>query len=404
MQKIINDPVYGFITITNPLILKIVNHPWIQRLRRIKQMGIAHFVYPGAVHTRFHHSLGAMHLMTTALNNLREKGVNITDAEYEGAQIAILLHDVGHGPFSHALEYAIVKQVSHEHISSLIMQALNEEFNGAITMAIAIFNNQYEKTFLHQLVSSQLDMDRMDYLNRDSFYSGVSEGIIGYDRILQMLNVVDNNIVVEEKGIHSAEKFIIARRMMYWQVYLHKTVLGVEKLIIKVLQRAKVLATRGEDLFAAPNLKYFLYNNICQDDFNNDRSNLTKFCTLDDADISSAIKVWVDHHDVILSTLCKMLTDRKLYKVKLTSEKLDSTYQEKYNKLINIFSEEELEYYFLSGKTTNKTYNQYDELITILKKDGSLINISQVENALINAFVTLPITKYYQCTAPILIE
>lgn len=404
MQKIINDPVYGFITITNPLILKIVNHPWIQRLRRIKQMGIAHFVYPGAVHTRFHHSLGAMHLMTTALNNLREKGISITDAEYEGAQIAILLHDVGHGPFSHALEYAIVKQVSHEHISSLIMQALNDEFNGALTMAIAIFNNEYEKTFLHQLVSSQLDMDRMDYLNRDSFYSGVSEGIIGYDRILQMLNVVDNNIVVEEKGIHSAEKFIIARRMMYWQVYLHKTVLGVEKLIIKVLQRAKELATRGEELFAAPNLKYFLYNNICLDDFNNDRSNLAKFCTLDDADISSAIKVWVDHHDQILSTLCKMLTDRKLYKVKLTTEKLADSYQLQYNQLLQSFSAEELDYYLLHGKTTNKTYNQYDELITILKKDGSLINISQVENALINAFVTLPITKYYQCTAPILFE
>lgn len=402
MQKIINDPVYGFITINNPLLLQLINHPWLQRLRRIKQMGIAHFVYPGAVHTRFHHSLGAMSLMSKALHHLKEKGIAISDEECEAAQIAILLHDIGHGPFSHALEYAIVKNVSHEHISALIMEDLNVQFNGALSLAIAIFKNEYAKTFLHQLVSSQLDMDRMDYLNRDSFYSGVSEGIIGYDRILQMINVVDNNIVVEEKGIHSVEKFIIARRMMYWQVYLHKTVLGVEKLIIKILQRAKELANNNVELFGVPNLSYFLYHQIGLNDFITNKQNLEKFCSLDDADISSAIKVWCNHDDKILSTLCKMLVDRKLYKVKLSTERLNEEYSTLYQKLKSDFSEEELSYYLLEGKTTNKTYNQYDELITVQKKDGTLINISQVENALINPFVTLPITKHYICIAPIL--
>lgn len=396
ISKIINDPVYGFIQIKDKQILDLVSHKWIQRLRRIKQMGIAHYVYPGAVHTRFHHSLGATHLMRQALENLRHKNIDIEPHEVLGAQQAILLHDIGHGPFSHALEHGIVNHVSHEDISQILMQRINEQTNGSLDTAIAIFNQSHPKHFLHQLVSSQLDMDRMDYLNRDSFYTGVSEGVIGYDRILQMLTVVDDHLSVEEKGIHSVEKFIIARRMMYWQVYLHKTVLGVEQLIVKILKRAKELALKGTELFAPPAFAFFLYEQIGKSDFEN-AAIVDKFCLLDDSDIACAIKVWSNHSDLVLATLCKMILERKLYKVTMSSERLDEQFADLQQKFVYPLgiTEEEKEYFLFSGSTTNKTYNQYDDLITIKMKDGSVRNITEVDNALINPYVTLPVKKHY---------
>lgn len=396
MQKIINDPIYGFIQIKDKKILELISHPWIQRLRRIKQMGIAHYVYPGAVHTRFHHSLGAMHLMRQALENLKDKHIPISAEEALAAQQAILLHDIGHGPFSHALEHAIVSDISHEDISQILMQHINSETDGSLDTAIAIFNQSYQKHFLHQLVSSQLDMDRMDYLNRDSFYSGVSEGVIGYDRILQMLTVVDDHLCVEEKGIHSVEKFIIARRMMYWQVYLHKTVLGVEQLIVKILKRAKELALKGEELFAPPAFAFFLYEQIKKADFEH-KLVIEKFCTLDDADIACAIKVWASHKDIVLSTLCNMILKRRLYKVTMSSDKLDDKFEEMYAdyKFPKGIQDEEKSYFLFKGSTINKTYNQYDDLITIKMKDGSIRNITEVDNALINPYVTLPVKKYF---------
>ncbi len=399
MHKIINDPVYGFIQITDNSIYELMNHPWMQRLRRIKQMGIAHYVYPGAVHTRFHHSLGATHLMRQALEHLQTKKIEITPEEFLGAQQAILLHDIGHGPFSHALEHTIVSNISHEDISTLLMQQINTQTEGSLNTAISIFNQSHPKHFLHQLVSSQLDMDRMDYLNRDSFYTGVSEGVIGYDRILQMLTVHNDQLSVEAKGIHSVEKFIIARRMMYWQVYLHKTVLGVEQLIIKILKRAKALALKGIELFAAPAFKFFLYEEISKSDFESNKTLIEKFCQLDDADISSAIKVWAEHEDLILSTLCKMILNRKLYKVVLSNEKVDEAFDllQKNFEFPKGINEEDKSYFLFKGSTTNKTYNQYDDLITIQMKDGSIKNITEVDNALINPMVTLPIKKYYYC-------
>lgn len=399
--KIINDPVYGFIQIKDPEVMQLISHPWLQRLRRIKQMGIAHYVYPGAVHTRFHHSLGATYLMDRALEQLQIKGIEITKEENIASKLAILLHDIGHGPFSHALEHSIVQNVSHEDISMYIMQTINNELDGKLDKTIAIFTNKYDKHFLHQLVSSQLDMDRMDYLNRDSFYTGVSEGVIGYDRILQMLTVENDSLSIEEKGVHSVEKFILARRMMYWQVYLHKTVLGVEQLIVKILKRAKELANKRIELFAPPAFRFFLYENINGDDFQNDNKILELFCTLDDSDISSAIKVWTNHEDIILSTLCKMILNRKLYKVKMSTHSLDEEYENEISnyKFPTSISEEEKQYFLFKGTTTNRAYNQYDDLITIKMKDGSLKNITEVDNALINPFVTLPIKKHYFCKA-----
>ena len=397
MQKIINDPVYGFIQIKDKEILDLISHPWVQRLRRIKQMGIAHYVYPGAVHTRFHHSLGATHLMRTAIDHLHLKGIDISPEEALGVQQAILLHDVGHGPFSHALEHTIVSGISHEDISRILMQRINADTGGSLETAIAIFEQSYSKRFLHQLVSSQLDMDRMDYLNRDSFYTGVSEGVIGYDRILQMLTVVDDHLSVEAKGIHSVEKFIIARRMMYWQVYLHKTVLGVEQLIVNILRRAKELALKGAELFASPAFRFFLYEQVHKADFENDEAIIRKFCTLDDSDISCSVKVWADHPDKVLSLLCNMILNRKLYKVMMSSDRLDGQFEEmeKTYAYPAGIGEEEKHYFLFRGSTTNKTYNQYDDLITIKMKDGSLKNITEVDNALINPYVTLPVKKYY---------
>lgn len=397
--KIINDPVYGFLRFPEPFLIQVIDHPWFQRLRNIKQMGMAYLVYPGATHSRFQHSMGACYLMKMAIEELRIKDIEITDEEALGAQIAILLHDIGHGPYSHALEHSLVAGVKHERLSYIIMQQLNKEFGGRLDCAIEIFKQTHPKKYLNQLVSSQLDVDRMDYLNRDSFYTGVSEGVIGYDRILQMLTVRDNQLMVEEKGVHSVEKFIIARRLMYWQVYLHKTVLGSEMLLINILKRAKNLASDGVKLFATPALSYFLYNKVKGTDLENDQEKLALYCFLDDNDILTSIKVWAQHEDKLLSRLCNMILKRKLYKVLLTSESIDQQLADKKAELkekLNL-SEEELSYYVISGTTSNNTYNINDERIQIARKDGSTKDISEIDNPIVNKVLAMPVQKNYIC-------
>ncbi|HVM87846.1 MAG TPA: HD domain-containing protein [Puia sp.] len=397
-RKIINDPVYGFITVDHPLLLQIIAHPYYQRLRRIHQMAFAHLVYPGAMHTRLHHSLGAYHLMCNALSELKNKGFEITAEEELGAKIAILLHDIGHGPFSHALENILIKDVEHEAISILIMRILNEEFNGQLETAIAIFTNNYPKKFLHQLISGQLDVDRMDYLTRDSFFTGVSEGVIGYDRIIKMLTVYDGELMVEEKAIYSIEKFLVSRRLMYWQVYLHKTVLCAEKMLVKIIARAKELIARGETLSSGSlTLDFFLEvlpgENVIE-------KHLDKFCLLDDFDITNAIKNWMFHHDKILSTLCRLLIDRKLFKVKLQANPVsENLLNELKNKAVLHLGirKEEVTYFVFNGEAINTTYNPMDERINILFKDGSVKDISEVDNALIHQTLSSPVKKFYIC-------
>jgi len=398
--KIINDPVYGFLHFPEPELYQIIEHPWFQRLRNIRQMGMAHLVYPGAVHTRFHHSLGACHLMGKALDVLRQKNISLTLQDCVAARLAILLHDIGHGPFSHALEHSLVEGISHEMISMMIMKKLNEEMQHSLTEAIQIFDQEYPQKYLHQLVSSQLDVDRMDYLNRDSFYSGVSEGIISYDRILQMLTVVNDELMVEEKGVHSVEKFIIARRLMYWQVYLHKTVLGAEMLLVHILKRAKYLAQNGKELFGAPALRHFLYNDLNREDFIKDPLHLTLYASLDDADILTAVKVWQAHDDKVLAALCKMMVSRRLYKTVLSSDSLDDIFEEKmhiFAKAYPELSKEELSYFVFRGKTATSTYNIDDERIAIALKNGRVKDISEVDNALVTQALARPVHKNYIC-------
>ncbi|MBS1779982.1 MAG: HD domain-containing protein [Bacteroidetes bacterium] len=397
--KIINDPVYGFIRFPEEELLKVIDHPLFQRLRNIKQMGMAQLVYPGAVHTRFAHSLGACHLMGKALDELKAKGLDVSRDEYLAARIAILLHDIGHAPFSHALEHTLIDGVSHETISQLFMQRMNKEFGGLLDEAIAVFNNTHPKLYLHQLVSSQLDVDRMDYLNRDSFYTGVSEGVIGYDRILQMLTVQDGSLMVEEKGVHSVEKFIIARRLMYWQVYLHKTVLSAEILLINILKRARELALSGLQLFATPALHYFLYNSFDEKSFKNNEELLSHYSSLDDNDITVSIKIWQEHEDEILSTLCKMMVNRRLYKVSLTSDSVTNLYAEKkelIKKQLNI-KDADLSYFVSSGVASNDTYNISDERIQIAMKGGNAVDISEIDNPIVNKALAIPIHKNYIC-------
>lgn len=398
VHKIINDPVYGFITIDHPLILQIISHPWYQRLRNIHQMAFAHLVYPGAVHTRLHHSLGAYHLMCTALYELKNKNIVITEDEELGAKIAILLHDIGHGPFSHALENELINGIHHEEISILLMQKLNEEFGGQLKTAIDIFTNQHPKPFLYQLVSGQLDVDRMDYLNRDSFFTGVAEGVIGYDRILKMLTVHNGELMVEEKAIYSIEKFLVSRRLMYWQVYLHKTVLASERILVKVIQRAKELLKNGFNVSAATNdLNFFLK------DFNSNSrisQHLDKFCRLDDHDVMATIKNWCEHSDKILSTLCRSLVERKLLKVKLQAEPFDEALivnKQKEAGLALGIDEKDISYFVFTGEATNTTYDLEDERINILFKDGSIKDISKVDNALIHHNLSGTTKKYYFC-------
>ena len=394
-RKIINDPVYGFITIDDPIIFQLISHPYYQRLRHISQMAFANFVYPGAVHSRLHHSLGAYHLMGTALTELKRKKIDISPEEELGARIAILLHDIGHGPFSHALENELIGEVSHETISLMLMKKLNEEMNGQLTKAISIFTNNYPKPFLHQLVSGQLDVDRMDYLNRDSFFTGVAEGVIGYDRIIHMLMVKDGDLLVEEKAIYSIEKFLVSRRLMYWQVYLHKTVLGAEMMLVNIIRRARQLIREGVKLEAATEeVNHFLRDNSQIEE------HLDKFCLMDDHDIMASIKKWIHHEDRILSLLCKALFERDLYKVKLASEPFsESMVEEKKKKAIEKYglSEKELPYFVFTGKATNTTYDPGDERIRILFKDGSIRDISEVDNALIQHNLSGAVQKHYIC-------
>lgn len=396
--KIINDPVYGFLRFPEPEIIAVINHKWFQRLRNIKQMGLAQLVYPGAVHTRLAHSLGASHLMGKALDELKAKGIDHDKDECTAGRLAALLHDIGHGPFSHSLENSLV-QVPHEHISRIIMNRLNEELGGTLEKAIQVFDHSYPRRYLHQLVSSQLDVDRMDYLNRDSFYTGVSEGVIGYDRILQMLTVQDNELMVEEKGVQSVEKFIIARRLMYWQVYLHKTVLGAELLLVNILKRAKTLARDGVDLFATPSLRYFLYRDLTEADFVSDPIHLERYCELDDTDVMASIKVWQAHEDNVLSRLCQMLILRKLYKVVFNPPSLASILEERKEMIQHKWglTEEETAYFVFDGTTSNSTYNINNELIRIATKSGESKNITEIDDSLVNQTLARAVHKKYIC-------
>lgn len=399
-KKIFNDPVYGFISIPNEIIFDLIEHPFMQRLRRIKQLGMTHLVYPGALHTRFHHVLGAMHLMNHAISVIRRKGHEITEEEERAVLMAILLHDIGHGPFSHALEFDIVNGVSHEEISGFFIQRLGLEFGEELERALMVFRNQYHKPFLYQLVSSQLDMDRMDYLNRDSFYTGVSEGVIGSERIIEMLDVKDGNLVLEEKGIYSIEKFIVARRLMYWQVYLHKTVVAGEYMLINILRRAKELTLKGEDLFASPSLSYFLKHNITKADFKENPGVLTHFAQLDDFDIMGAIKVWQDHSDFILSDLSKRLVNRKLFKIEIAKEPF--TQEEiaiKKKTVMDRFgiSEEEVHYFVYTEALKNSAYSQEKQNINLLMKNGNTIDLSLASDNLNISALTKPVEKYFLC-------
>ncbi len=396
-RKIINDPVHGFITISHPLIFAIVEHPYYQRLRRIQQMAMAQLVYPGAVHTRLHHSLGAYYLMGCAVSELRSKGTEITPEEEIAVKAAILLHDIGHGPFSHALEEVLVEGAHHEQLSLQIMHLMNDELSGQLSLAIRIFTDQYHKPFLHQLISGQLDVDRMDYLSRDSFFSGVSEGVIGYDRILKMLVVHEGQLLVEEKGIYSVEKFLVARRQMYWQVYLHKTVLAAEKMLVKILERVRSIYTNKDThLCTQTQLDFFLgeFNGVM------DTKAIEKFCSIDDHDVMHAIKRWSHHPDNVLSLLCRRFLDRRLYKVRLQSEPFAASYlKEKETQVMDRFgvTVAEMPYLCFTGEATNTLYQTRDERINILFKDGSVKDISLIENALIDQNLSAQVKKFYIC-------
>ncbi|MDR6301028.1 HD domain-containing protein [Mesonia maritima] len=396
--KILNDPIYGFITIPNERIFDVIEHPYFQRLRRISQMGMSYLVYPGAHHTRFHHALGCMHLMRKSLEVLRFKGVEISKKEEEALLIAILLHDIGHGPFSHAMEHSIVNGVSHEWISLQFMEKMNADFNQSLTLAIQIFKGEYPRKFFKQLIASQLDVDRLDYLKRDSFYTGVAEGNINSERLITMLNVVNDKLVVEQKGIYSVEKFLVARRLMYWQVYLHKTSLGAEQLLIRVLKRAKELVSEGKKLPASKALVYFLENSIDLNNFSEDT--LHTFSKLDDYDIISAMKEWTVSDDFVLQNLCKMIINRDLLKVKLKKNKIESQkiekhlqkLQEKYN-----ISKHEAEYFVFKGKVSNLAYRSDIENINILHKNGKVADVIKASDQLNLEALSEPVVKYYIC-------
>jgi HD superfamily phosphohydrolase len=400
-RKIINDPVFGFINIPDGLPYEIIQHPYFQRLNRIKQLGLSSYVYPGAQHTRLQHSIGAMHLMGEAISQLRIAGHQITAAEEEAVKACILLHDIGHGPFSHALEHSLVPEVSHEEISLLIMEKMNQEFERKLDMAIEIFRNQYPKRFLHQLVSGQLDMDRLDYLSRDSFFCGVSEGIIGASRIIKMLNLHNGQLVVEAKGIYSIEKFLVARRLMYWQGYLHKTSVAAEKMLVNILKRAKELASKGNELFATPALYYFLYNNkVSLTDFEDTGNAFENFVMLDDSDFFSAIKVWSNHPDFVLSLLCKSFINRRLFKVEIKTEATDGRIQKEalknYMDRFHI-SMEEARYFMGDEIVSTDTYQPKDDNINILMKDGSIRDIADASDMLNIQVLTKKVMKHYFC-------
>jgi HD superfamily phosphohydrolase len=404
-RKIINDPVHGFITISGDLLFNLVEHPLVQRLRRIRQLGLTSYVYPGALHTRFHHALGAMHLMQEAIDTLRLKGIDISDEEAEATLAAILLHDIGHGPYSHALEHSIVSGISHEEISLIFMKQLNEAHDGRLEMAIRIFSNNYPKKFLHQLVSGQLDTDRLDYLKRDSFFTGVSEGVINTERIIKMLTVKDDELMVEDKGIYSIEKFIVARRLMYWQVYYHKTVVAAENMLIGLLKRAKSLILQGESLFATPSLLFFLSNNLDSNDFHTNREVSDWFAQLDDYDILSAMKVWVNHPDPVLSLLSQGLVSRRLFRIIIRNEPFTEEEIQQVKNAIRLswpgLSQTELSYFMAQGTITNNAYNPESDKIKLLYRNGEVsdiadssdqINVSLLSGTISKHFLTFPKT------------
>lgn len=399
-KKIINDPVYGFINVSSETVFNVIEHRYFQRLRRIKQLGLTNLVYPGANHTRFHHALGAMHLIGKAMNVLRTKGVDITDEEYEAAELAILMHDIGHGPFSHVLEHSFVHGIAHEKISLAFMRVINDELHGALNMAIDIFTGEYGKQFLHQLVSSQLDVDRLDYLTRDSFYTGVSEGIVGLDRIIEMMNVVNDQLVVDEKGIYSVEKFLVARRLMYWQVYLHKTTIGADSALINVLKRAKDLSQDGKDVFMTPSLSFFSNNHVTGDKIINDTDVLHRFSLLDDVDVVASVKHWCNSDDTVLNHLSNALIQRKLPKVILSDsalhenelKEISQDIQRKFN-----FSESEASYLVSSGALRNTTYQPSREKIWIRTKNGDLIDLATAASNYNFVGTKALATKYFVC-------
>ncbi len=399
-RKIINDPVYGFISITGGLAFEIIEHPWFQRLRRIKQLGLTHYVYPSAVHTRFQHALGCLHLMTQTIEVLKSKGHPITDEEKEGVLLAILLHDIGHGPFSHTLEQSIVKELSHEELSFLILHEMNKEYNDRLSLAIEIFRDHYPKRFLHQLVSSQLDMDRLDYLSRDSFFTGVAEGTISVHRIIKMLTISNDELVVESKGIYSIENFIIARRLMYWQVYFHKTVMAAEYMLINILNRAKYLAGKGISLFSTPSFKLFLKNQLTHKNFLEDKQWITEFMRLDDYDVFSSIKVWMHHEDKILSYLCTNLVNRHLYKVLVQNEPFLPSFIEdirvETRKNFGV-SNDELKYFLVEDVVTNNAYSLNDDKIKIMFKDNSLMDVSDASDQLNISVLSSTVSKHVLC-------
>ena len=396
-MKILNDPIYGFIRIPNSLIFDIIEHPSFQRLRRVSQMGFSNLVYPGANHTRFHHALGCLHLMQKAINVLRVKGINISKEEENALCIAILLHDIGHGPFSHALEHSIVTGITHEEISLKYMKQLNKEFEGKLDLAIEIFTGKYHRLFLQQLISSQLDIDRLDYLKRDSFYTGVAEGNISSDRLIAMMNVVDDELVIEKKGIYSVEKFLIARRLMYWQVYLHKTSLGAEYMLVKVLKRAKELAEKNIDLFCSSSLHHFLYNKTNQDNF--DIRTLDLFSKLDDYDLLSAIKEWTNHSDKIISNLSIMIVNRNLLKVEIYDEQVSeidvSNHIKRFMKTSGL-SNKQASYFVFNGDISNQAYNS-QEPIKILNKKGGMEDIILASDQLNLQALSKPVKKFFIC-------
>ncbi len=399
-RKIINDPVFGFINIPSDFIYDIIGHPYLQRLNRIRQLGLASFVYPGAQHTRFHHSLGAMFLTSEAIGQLRSKGHEITEKEAESVIACILLHDIGHGPFSHVLENTLVPGISHEEISLLLMERINTEYGGQLDTALSIFKNQYPKKFLHQLISSQLDMDRLDYLCRDSFFTGVTEGNIGSARIIKMLNVRNDRLVVEEKGIYSIENFLMARRLMYWQVYLHKTAVAAEKMLINTLQRAKYLAARGAGLFASPALHYFLYHPVNKLTFRSDPQAIKYFLNLDDNDIWCALKVWAEYPDIVLSSLSKGLKDRNLFKIEISSKPFkESILEDRIQSYAHRFgiSMEDAAYFISSDEISTNMYSEADDSIDILCKNGGTRDIADASDMLNIQLLSKKIRKYYFC-------
>ncbi len=397
-RKIFNDPVYGFITIPHELIFDIIEHPYFQRLRRIKQLGLSDYVYPGAIHTRFHHALGAFYLMRKALSILKIKGVKISEEEELGASIAILLHDIGHGPFSHTLEHCLIDKVNHEDISRIYMHRLNKHFKGKLSMAIDIFEGRYKKKFLHQLVSSQLDVDRLDYLTRDSFFTGVNEGAIAYERIIEMMNVVKDEIVIEQKGIYSIENFIVARRLMYWQVYLHKTVLCVELMVVKAIERAKYLTEQGKPLEASPALAYFLQHKVRLKDFETNPEVLEHYSQLDDVDLFSALKYWQHSSDKVLRMLCESILHRKLFKIEISNKAFsDTKIRHLHKRAMEEYklSEAESNYLVFSDTTSNFAYNPKESKIHILNNQGKLQDIATASDQLNISMLSVPVVKHY---------